>query len=365
MLYFNNNHHLKNKRYTHGANVTQPFANEQNAKQVFYKRLADVCKRSQFVSIDGIHSRLSHVSCGVPQGSVLGPKLFILYVNDICNVSNLVKCILFADDTSLFCSDANINRMFERVSSVLASMCRWFAINKLSLNVLKTSYMLFRNNTAIDTELSINGVCLERVRVAKFLGVLIDEHLNWKPHIARVQSKLSKTTAILYKCSQIIDSCSMRILYCSIFLPYIHYCSEIWGNTYHSNINRIIIIQKRAIRLLFCAGRLDHTTPLFQRANILKFTDLVKLKTAVFMYKAYHCMLPENIQRNFVKKDIMHQTRTKQQLVRLCVSSNVRSMSLCVYGITLWNALRTDIKSKNSVNAFKQSYKKYIISEYE
>ena len=124
-------------------------------------------------------------------------------------------------------------------------------------------------------------------------------------------------------------------------------------------------IQKRAIRLLFGAGRLDHTTPLFQRANILKFTDLVKLKTAVFMYKAYHCMLPENIQRNFVKKDIMHQTRTKQQLVRLCVSSNVRSMSLCVYGITLWNALRTDIKSKNSVNAFKQSYKKYIISEYE
>ena len=234
-------------------------------------------------------------------------------------------------------------------------MCRWFAINKLFLNVLKTSYMLFRNNTAIDTELSINGVCLERVRFAKFLGVLIDEHLNWKPHIASVQSKLSKTTAILDKCSQIIDSRSMRILYCSIFLPYIHYCSEIWGNTYHSNINRIIIIQKRAIRLLFGAGRLDHTTPLFQRANIQKFADLVKLKTAVFMYKAYHCMLPENIQRNFVKKDIMHQTRTKQQLVRPCVSWNVRSMSLCVYGIALWNALRTDIKSKNSVNTFKQA----------
>ena len=123
----------------------------------------------------------------------------------LMNVSNLVKCILLADDTSLFCSDANINRLFERVSSVLASMCRWFAINKLSLNVLKTSYMVFRNNTAIDTELYINGVCLERVRVAQFLGVLIDEHLNWKPHIASVQSELSKTTAILYKCSQIMN----------------------------------------------------------------------------------------------------------------------------------------------------------------
>ena len=81
--------------------------------------------------------------------------------------------------------------------------------------------MLFRNTTAIDTELYINGVCLERVRVAKFIGVLLDEQLNWKPHIASVQSKLSKTTAILYKCSQVIDSCSKRFLYCSIFLPYI------------------------------------------------------------------------------------------------------------------------------------------------
>ena len=103
----------------------------------------------------------------------------------------------------------------------MSSPGRWFAINKLSLNVLKTSYMLFRNNTAIDTELSINGVCLERVRVAKFLGVLIDEHLTWKPHIARVQSKLSKTTAILYKCSQIIDSCSESVLYANSLLFYI------------------------------------------------------------------------------------------------------------------------------------------------
>ena len=81
-----------------------------------------LANRSQCVSIDGRQSSLSHVSCGVPQGSVLGPKLFILYVNDLCNVSNLVKWILFADDTSLFPSDANVNRLFERVSSVLASI---------------------------------------------------------------------------------------------------------------------------------------------------------------------------------------------------------------------------------------------------
>ena len=152
-----------------------------------------LANRSQFVSIDGSHSSLacimSHVSFGVgPYHRVqcLDQKCSD-YVNDLCNVANLAKCILFADDTSLFCSDANVNRLFERVSSVLASMCRWFATNKVSLNVLKTSYILFRNNTAIDTELSINGVCLERVRVATFLSVLLDEQqLNWKPHIASV-----------------------------------------------------------------------------------------------------------------------------------------------------------------------------------
>ena len=88
--------------------------------------------------------------------------------------------------------------------------------------------------------------------------------------------KLSKTTAILYKCPQLIDPQSMRILYCSVFLPYINYCSEIWENTYPTNINGIVLLQKRAIRLLFDADRLEHTAPVFRRANVLKFTDLVK-----------------------------------------------------------------------------------------
>ena len=151
--------------------------------------------RSQFVCFDGFHSNLLNISCGVPQGSILGPKLFILYVNDLCNISKLVKYILFADDTNLFCANKNINQLITTVSSVLDKMCTWFAVNKLSLNVLKTSYMLFGNNTlSANIDITINGVNIDRVRVAKFLGVLIDEKLNWKDHIASVKSKLSKST---------------------------------------------------------------------------------------------------------------------------------------------------------------------------
>ena len=91
--------------------------------------------KSQFVCFDVFHSNLLNISCCVPQGSVLGPKLFILYVNDLCNISKLVKYILFADDTNLFCANKNINQLITTVSSVLEKMCTWFAVNKLSLNI--------------------------------------------------------------------------------------------------------------------------------------------------------------------------------------------------------------------------------------
>ena len=132
--------------------------------------------RSQFVSIGESNSDLLNVSCGVPQGSVLGPKLFILYVNDLCNISDRAKCFLFADDTNLLCSDTNIYQLFATVvASVLDNMCTWFAVNKLSLNVSKTCYMLFRSNVQIDLDLYINGARIETVEVVKFLGVIIDE----------------------------------------------------------------------------------------------------------------------------------------------------------------------------------------------
>ena len=153
--------------------------------------------RSQFVCYNEFHSDLLNISCGVPQGSILGPKLFILYINDLCNISRIVKYILFADDTNLFCADKNINQLVTTVSTILDKLCIWFAVNKLSLKVSKTSYMLFVNLNA-QFDITINGISISRVRVAKFLGILIDEKLNWKDHIANVKSKLSKSTAILY-----------------------------------------------------------------------------------------------------------------------------------------------------------------------
>ena len=142
---------------------------------------------SQFVCYNEFYSDLLNIilSCGVPQGSMLGLKLFTLYIVDLCIISRLVKYNMFADDTNLCCADKNINQVVTTVSTVLDKLCMWFAVNKLSLNVSKTSYVLFGNLNA-QFDIAINGISINRVRVTKLLGVLIDEKLNWKDHIANV-----------------------------------------------------------------------------------------------------------------------------------------------------------------------------------
>ena len=134
----------------------------------------------------------------------------------------------------------------------------------------------------------MNNSIITRVRATKFLGVIIDEKLTWKDHISFVRSKLSKTVGILY-----------IIIYCSLFLPYLTYCAEIWGNTYKSNTQCIFLLQKKIVRIVYGANFRDHTDVIVQDFNILKFYDLVKLKICEVMYRAFNKTLPVNLNNIF------------------------------------------------------------------
>ena len=174
------------------------------------------------------------MTCGVPHGSILGPKLFILYIHNICNASTSLKFILFADDTNVFYSGVDIQTICECISRELDKLHVWLSVNKLSLNVDKTNFILFGNRKDID-----------RVRATKFLGVIIDEKLTWKDHISLVRSKLSKTVGILYRIIHLLNRSALFILYCSLFLPYLTYCAEIWGNSYKSNTQCIFLFKSK------------------------------------------------------------------------------------------------------------------------
>ena len=161
--------------------------------------------RNQYVVADGHSSTSRSITCGVPQGSVLGPVLFILYINDVCNVSSVLKFVLFADDTNIFCSNTSLHELQDTINTELAKLSIWFSVNRLSLNLGKTNYMLFRNRPPEEElELKINNVVLPRVTATNFLGIIIDNMLNWKLHIQSVKSKLSSILAIMYKASKLV-----------------------------------------------------------------------------------------------------------------------------------------------------------------
>lgn len=322
--------------------------------------------RHQYVHINNVDSDLQKVTYGVPQGSVLGPKLFILYINDICEVSNLMKCVLFADDTSLYSSGSDLEQLLNSAEKELTKLKKWFDINKLSLNLSKTKFIIFGNKIiSIPVKIKVNDVVIERVNENKFLGMIIDNKLKWKPHINNLKAKLSKTIAIMYKTKDVLNKNSLNLLYCSLVLPYINYCVEVWGNTHKTNINPIFLLQKKAIRIVNQKDYREPTNPLFINLHILKLEDLVDLNTLTVMYKVNNNLLPRSIQELFEPRDNHYNLRGSCMYKNKKTRTNIKSRCLSVKGVTLWNNLDTELKTCSSIRKFKIMYKSKVFDKYK
>ena len=177
------------------------------------------------------------IKCGVPQGSIPGPLLFLIFVNDFSNSTKALHPVLFADDTNLFCSDSNIRTLFETANQELSQINDWFLANKLSLNVEKTKYMLFhkcleKENIPLKLPLlQLNSNIIERENSLKFLDVILDESLTWKKHIQLIENKVSKNVGVLYKASKLINSKCLKSIYFSFIHSYINYANIAWATT--------------------------------------------------------------------------------------------------------------------------------------
>ena len=222
--------------------------------------------RKQYVQINGTKSSLERILCGVPQGSILGPTLFNLYLIDICNVSSILEFTLFADDTNIIYSHDNTTSLCNTLNTELEVINEWLNLNKLSLNLQKINYITFSTNDSDSTiQIAINGSNIENVNGTKYLGVYIDHHLNWNDHISHISCKLSKSTAVIHKTNHVLDTKTLILLYNAIIIPYLNYCVEVWGNTHKTNIYSLFIKQKKAVRIAYHAKYLDHTSSLFHK----------------------------------------------------------------------------------------------------
>jgi len=326
--------------------------------------------RKQCVSLNGVMSDYKTVTYGVPQGSILGPLLFILYINDIVNCSKHLIFILFADDTNLFFSCKDILHLFNIVNSELDKLSVWFRANKLSLNIKKTNYILFGNKhlpMVGSLNVSIDGQLLERVEHTKFLGVFIDEKLNWKKHIDHIASKISKGLCAMGRIRNIVPTKSLLMLYHALVYPYLTYCNIVWGSASASALNKIVVLQNRAVRLVTRSPFRSSCNSLFARLNLLKLTDIVKFQIVQFMFKAKFHLLPSSCMQFVTVSDTqrLHDTRNQSYFVIERCRTVVRENSVNVFGPKLWFSLPSDIQDVTSISLLKRLLLKFLCNAYD
>ena len=233
--------------------------------------------RLQYVDFNGNSSSLQKISCGVPQGSILGPLFFILYINDIINTSRLLDPILFADDTSIFFSHKDMAYLTDTFNLELIKISDWLKANKLFLNLKKTKCITFtprQKRLNCSFQIAIDNQPINQVTETTFLGVILDKNLTWKPHISYLANKISKSIGVIYRSSFYLPQKSLLTLYYSLIYPYLIYCNMIWASTYLTNLRHIVTLQKRVIRIINKSKFDDHSSPIFKSLGITKFLDI-------------------------------------------------------------------------------------------
>jgi len=325
--------------------------------------------RYQYVSINNIHSNYLPVNCGVPQGSILGPLLFILYINDLNTVSKLLTLIMFADDTNIFISGQSLELITETANNELDKISSWFSANLLSLNIKKTNYILFGNKKLLDISLFINNEKLTRVYETKFLGIIIQSNLKWNTHIALLKNKISKTIGILCKVKNVLGTAHLKVLYQSLIEPYLNYCCIIWASPETNvNLESLHKLQKQATRIILFANYRAHSKPLFFKLKLLNIYDLCKSQILSFVYKSCNHLLALKYTNYFTFAKEKHQYATRSSedcnLFRTSAYKLCRVNALVNRGPKYWNLLPHSLKSASSIGLFKRSLKEHLLASY-
>jgi len=250
--------------------------------------------RYQYIVLNNSKSDLLPIKTGVPQGSILGPLLFIIYINDIVQASNIFRPIIYADDTTLFttiCSSNTQENISKILNNELSKISTWLKLNKLSLNCSKTKAMLFHKpqKKIISPSLQIDGNEIEFVKQFNFLGITIDCNINWKYHSLNVTKKLSRSLGIMNCLKHILPLEAMIHIYNSLFLSHLNYGLFLWG-WQCKNVGRLV---KKAVRIITKSKYNAHTNIIFKNLKLLNFENMCRLHDYKICFQLMNKLLPE------------------------------------------------------------------------
>lgn len=326
--------------------------------------------RKQRVFVNGIFSDTLQISSGVPQGSILGPLLFLLYINDFTQASKMFSMRLYADDTSLTVSGKNIDDLLYQINLELPNMHDWLCANKLTLNLKKTKYLVFQPRQKLNFNLLppliLAGEILEKASNIKYLGIVIDHHLSWHDHIDYVCDKVSRSINIMTKVKRYLGKHCLISIYYSLVYSHLIYGCSLWGNNYDSPLSQLIRLQNKAVRIMNDTPLRDPITPYYANSGLLKFRDIVKLYTCLIFYEHLSENKPSNFPVPLVSEQHNYFTRgaSAQQLLIPFSRINIRKFCPTVIGKYYWNALPVCIRDLTTKTAFKKALRKYYLAQY-
>ena len=329
--------------------------------------------RRQYVELNSKKSKCLPLPTGVPQGSILGPLLFLIYINDLPSAAKL-KCVSFADDSNLLIQGQDLAILTESLTRELAKVNDFFKANQLKLNANKTKMVFFRKRSLPANHMQMNvyldGIKLNQDESAEFLGTTIDSMLTWEKHCTNVANKIARSNGVLNRVKHLLPPSSLRLLYHSFIQPHLQYALPAWGGCSAQNKKRIVNIQKRAIRTVTKSYHTAHTEPRMKKLGLLKFDDLYSTQCTLLIHDCFYSNAPNSV-RNRIEKasssnhNLRHQSANPLDLKIPLLKSRAATSSFSVMGPSFWNKIPTEHRIISKKGSFKNVVKSSILSNYD
>ena len=328
-------------------------------------------ERKQFIQYNDKKSKLIPTKVGVPQGSILSPLFFLTMINDLKNCSKF-KVINFADDTLLYFRYNKFENVNTVLNNELEKINKWMSQNHLKLNISKTKFMIFaprsKTNSPIKITLKIGTKEIEQVSHYKYLGLIIDDKLNWKQHITFLATKLSRSLGMLFKIRHFIVKKTILLLIQGIFITHIRYGILCYGRADKTILQPIEILYNRAIRCInFYRKGNGQTTKLYYNDKLLKLNEIFELELAKFMHKYNNNSLPKSFRNYFVPADNIHSHDTRNKKSKLFIpraNKKLGQKSISFLGSKCWNKIPNKIKDIKYANTFTKQLKIHLLETY-
>ena len=305
--------------------------------------------RQQKVVINGFESENTYLLHGVPQGSVLGPILFLIYINDLHKSIKYSTTYHFADDTNLLHISKDYKTLQRKVNYDLFSLHKWLTANKISLNEAKTELIYFRKSGSAPTlNIKLHGKTLVPTKSVKYLGIYLDEFLSGDAQCSELIKKLNRANGMLAKARHYVPNLELKNIYHAIFSSHTLYGSQVWTPKLLSVSDKISRLQKTAMRIMTFSEFRAHSEPLFKKLEILKFTDNIAVNNCLFVYDYFNKKLPISFTNTFIRTNDLYKYSTRQATAGKLYIPRYKTTTFglkCIYKrcINSWNKFTTEI----------------------